>query len=271
MNPILVQQMAQHRMDVLDREAEANRRAALVKRANAERSVSHGRLNLAVTSSPRPSGLRRLTAPFARTHPGCSPVRRREARWRSPYHRAMSRRLVSPTLVGRATELAAIARALDSAVAGAADPPAGRGRSRRREVAPRPRGLGDRRTRGMRVLQGGCADIGDGGVPYGPIVEALRTLARSSTRTSSRRSSARPGRDRPARAVARPRRRGADRDADRVTPGAPARCAPRRPPAAVGHRPGPLRHRGPPLGRSRRRARPSRSSSGICGPTASCW
>ncbi len=31
----------------------------------------------------------------------------------------------------------------------------------------------------MRVLQGGCADIGDGGVPYGPIVEALRTLARS--------------------------------------------------------------------------------------------
>jgi len=35
------------------------------------------------------------------------------------------------------------------------------------------------RDRGMRVLEGGCADIGDGGVPYGPIVEALRTLTRS--------------------------------------------------------------------------------------------
>ena len=32
--------------------------------------------------------------------------------------------------------------------------------------------------RGMRVLSGGCADIGDGGVPYGPIVEALRALVR---------------------------------------------------------------------------------------------
>ncbi len=30
----------------------------------------------------------------------------------------------------------------------------------------------------MRVLFGGCADIGDGGVPYGPIVEALRGMAR---------------------------------------------------------------------------------------------
>ena len=47
MNPILVQQMAQHRIDVLDREAEKNRRAALVKRANGEHSASHGRLNLA--------------------------------------------------------------------------------------------------------------------------------------------------------------------------------------------------------------------------------
>ena len=47
MNPILVQQMAQHRMDALDREAEKNRRAALVRRANGGHSVSHGRLNLA--------------------------------------------------------------------------------------------------------------------------------------------------------------------------------------------------------------------------------
>ena len=47
MNPILVQQMAQHRMDDLDREAEANRRAALVQRANGEHSVPHVRLDLA--------------------------------------------------------------------------------------------------------------------------------------------------------------------------------------------------------------------------------
>ncbi len=47
MNPILVQQMAQHRMDVLDREAEANRRAALVKRAIGERSPDLRHLNLA--------------------------------------------------------------------------------------------------------------------------------------------------------------------------------------------------------------------------------
>jgi predicted ATPase len=30
----------------------------------------------------------------------------------------------------------------------------------------------------MRVLAGACANIGDGGVPYGPIVEALRGLSR---------------------------------------------------------------------------------------------
>ena len=52
--------------------------------------------------------------------------------------------------------------------------------------------------RGMRVLVGGCADIGDGGVPYGPIVEALRALVRDARRrTSSRRSSGRPGRTSP--------------------------------------------------------------------------
>src|SRR4029078_4967395 len=32
--------------------------------------------------------------------------------------------------------------------------------------------------RGFRVLSGACADAGEGGVPYGPIVEALRTLVR---------------------------------------------------------------------------------------------
>src|SRR6187402_1314246 len=91
----------------------------------------------------------------------------------------MPRRLVSPTLVGRAMELDAIGRALDAAVAEAPihqliAGEAGVGKSRlvlaTTEVAT---------ARGMRVLEGGCADIGDGGVPYGPIVEALRALARS--------------------------------------------------------------------------------------------
>jgi predicted ATPase len=90
----------------------------------------------------------------------------------------MPRRLVSPTLVGRATELAAVAHALDSAAAGAPSHQliageAGVGKSRLvREVAA------IAELRGMRVLSGGCADIGDGGVPYGPIVEALRSLTR---------------------------------------------------------------------------------------------
>jgi DNA-binding CsgD family transcriptional regulator/tetratricopeptide (TPR) repeat protein len=90
----------------------------------------------------------------------------------------MSRRLVSPTLIGRASELATVARALDSAKIGApvhqlVAGEAGVGKSRL---------VGEAATlaaaRGMRVLVGGCADIGDGGVPYGPIVEALRSLHR---------------------------------------------------------------------------------------------
>ena len=96
----------------------------------------------------------------------------------SPYHRSMPRRLVSPTLVGRQTELATIEQALDSAVTGApihqlVAGEAGVGKSRLVAEAS-----AMATARGMRVLFGGCADIGDGGVPYGPIVEALRTLVR---------------------------------------------------------------------------------------------
>ena len=96
----------------------------------------------------------------------------------SPYDRAMARRLVSPTLVGRAAELAAVVHALEGAALGAPvhqliAGEAGVGKSRLvREVSA------VASERGIRVLSGGCADIGDGGVPYGPIVEALRTLAR---------------------------------------------------------------------------------------------
>ena len=90
----------------------------------------------------------------------------------------MARRLVSPTLIGRHEQLAAVERALDGAVAGTpihqlVAGEAGVGKSRLVAEA-----IGLARSRGMRVLQGGCADIGDGGVPYGPIVEALRGLVR---------------------------------------------------------------------------------------------
>ena len=96
----------------------------------------------------------------------------------SPYHRPMPRRLVSPTLVGRAAELAVFDQAMDGAAAGTPihqliAGEAGVGKSRLvREVSAMAS------ARGMRVLVGGCADIGDGGVPYGPIVEALRGLVR---------------------------------------------------------------------------------------------
>src|SRR3954466_4884332 len=91
----------------------------------------------------------------------------------------MPRRLVSPTLVGRATELSAMARALDGALAGTpihqlVAGEAGVGKSRLvSEAAALATG------RGIRVVVGGCADVGHGGVPYGPIVEALRTLVRT--------------------------------------------------------------------------------------------
>ena len=91
----------------------------------------------------------------------------------------MPRRLVSPTLVGRTTELAAIARAFDGAAAGLpihrlVSGEAGIGKSR---LVAEAAALAT--ARGMRVMVGSCADVGHGGVPYGPIVEALRTLVRT--------------------------------------------------------------------------------------------
>jgi DNA-binding CsgD family transcriptional regulator/tetratricopeptide (TPR) repeat protein len=91
---------------------------------------------------------------------------------------SMTARLTSPTLVGRDEERATLERVLDDAVAGAPvhvliAGEAGVGKSRL---------LGAMTTsatdRGMHVLRGACAHIGDGGVPYGPIVDALRSLVR---------------------------------------------------------------------------------------------
>jgi DNA-binding CsgD family transcriptional regulator/tetratricopeptide (TPR) repeat protein len=86
----------------------------------------------------------------------------------------MPGRLVSPITVGRGAELAVATRALDAAldgrpvhllVAGEA------GVGKTRFVADVSAAAAER---GMRVVSGGCANIGQGGLPYGALIEALR-------------------------------------------------------------------------------------------------
>src|SRR4051812_1802435 len=96
----------------------------------------------------------------------------------APIIDAMSGRLVSPIVVGRATEVATIADGLETARQGTATTlllagEAGVGKSRLVGEAMR---LADEC--GMQVLRGACVNIGSAGVPYGPIVEALRELHR---------------------------------------------------------------------------------------------
>ncbi len=90
----------------------------------------------------------------------------------------MTGRVVSPILVGRQSELRGIERRLEATLLGTPvhlliSGEAGVGKSRLISEAIRTAG-----ERGMRVMRGACANIGDGGVPYGPIVEALRGLIR---------------------------------------------------------------------------------------------
>lgn len=89
----------------------------------------------------------------------------------------MSGRLVSPIFVGRGDELEAVELDLDALVGGSA----------RHVLIAGEAGVGKTRlvdelanlaaARGMLILRGTCANIGDGGLPYGPLVEALRGLA----------------------------------------------------------------------------------------------
>ena len=90
----------------------------------------------------------------------------------------MAARLVSPVTIGRRTELASAIDALDAASAGSATHllitgEAGVGKTRL---------IGELTTaanaRGIRVLRGSCANVGDEGLPYGPVVEILAQLAR---------------------------------------------------------------------------------------------
>jgi DNA-binding NarL/FixJ family response regulator/tetratricopeptide (TPR) repeat protein len=86
-------------------------------------------------------------------------------------------RLVSPVFIGRHRELEAATHALDGSLAGApvhllVAGEAGVGKSR--YLAEVARLATDR---GARVIRGECASAGAGGLPYAPIVEALRELS----------------------------------------------------------------------------------------------
>jgi tetratricopeptide (TPR) repeat protein len=85
--------------------------------------------------------------------------------------------LISPVLVGREAELQALEAAFSRAMEGSATAAivggeAGVGKSRLvHEVAERAR------ARGARVLTGVCVEFGGEGIPFGPVVEAIRALA----------------------------------------------------------------------------------------------
>jgi predicted ATPase len=88
----------------------------------------------------------------------------------------MGGRVVSPTLVGRIEELdvleAALGRAMNSEPAVVlVGGEAGVGKTRLVAELTAHRAID-----GTRVLTGGCVPVGDGALPYAPIVEALRPL-----------------------------------------------------------------------------------------------
>lgn len=85
-------------------------------------------------------------------------------------------RLVSPIQIGRSSELASSELALGAALAGhpvhlLISGEAGVGKSRL--IGELARSAADQ---GMRVVRGACVNLGDGGLPYGPIVDCLRGL-----------------------------------------------------------------------------------------------
>src|SRR5689334_21211641 len=94
------------------------------------------------------------------------------------HDRAMRRNLVSPILVGRDAELGVLMEALQAAMEG--EPgvvliggEAGVGKTRLVEEA-----AGRARDSGARVLTGGCVELGGEGLPFSPLVDALRSLTR---------------------------------------------------------------------------------------------
>jgi len=95
-----------------------------------------------------------------------------------PIIEAMAVRVSSPVLIGRSDEAARLNAALDRARHGhsSATVIAGEaGVGKTRLVADFAL---DAQADGVVVLIGGCIDLGEGGLPYAPVVEALRGLAR---------------------------------------------------------------------------------------------
>src|SRR4029450_5888123 len=88
----------------------------------------------------------------------------------------MAGEVASPAFIGRAVELGRLDEVLERAEQGsprvvlvAGDAGGGKARLGRARA--------DRaRRRGMRVLLGGCVELGDIGLPYLPVVDALREL-----------------------------------------------------------------------------------------------
>ena len=88
----------------------------------------------------------------------------------------MSARVSSPVLVGRQRERELLRRVIERAAGGetvlvtvGGDPGIGKTRLVQ-DMAGTAVGLG------FRVLTGGCLDVGEGTLPFGPVVEALRPL-----------------------------------------------------------------------------------------------
>jgi predicted ATPase len=93
----------------------------------------------------------------------------------------MTARISSPVFVGRGEELQRLQAALDGATAGTVGTvlvggEAGVGKSRL--LAEFRAGSA---SAGVRVLEGGSVDLGDGARPYDPFVAALRPWLRSSS------------------------------------------------------------------------------------------
>src|SRR6478672_5583737 len=91
---------------------------------------------------------------------------------------AVAARMTSSRMIGRAAELAELEAALSDAAAGRPSlvfvaGESGLGKTRILDEAAR-------RTRaaGGRLLSGDCVELGEGELPYAPIVAALRPLAR---------------------------------------------------------------------------------------------
>jgi DNA-binding CsgD family transcriptional regulator len=86
--------------------------------------------------------------------------------------------LVSPILIGRQVERTALTEALERVIAGGSATllvggEAGVGKSRLVQEL-----VGEARTRGTRVLSGGCVELDGAGIPFAPIVDMLRALDR---------------------------------------------------------------------------------------------